>query len=44
MDQTGAEVLLVLSIVDRGEGAAELYAQRQIPFRALFRAQEFLAA
>ena len=36
--QTGADVLLVLSIVDRDEGAAELCAERQIPFRALLRA------
>jgi orotate phosphoribosyltransferase len=40
----GANVTLVLSIVDRGEGAAELYASEGIPFRWLFRADEFLAA
>ena len=38
----GANVTLVLSIVDRGEGAADLYAREGIPFRALFRADEFL--
>lgn len=40
----GGKVALVLSILDRGEGAAELYASAGIPFRALFRAEEFLAA
>ncbi len=40
----GGKVALVLSILDRGEGAAELYAKAGIPFRSLFRAEEFLAA
>jgi orotate phosphoribosyltransferase len=40
----GAKVALVLSILDRGEGAAELYAKAGIPFTSLFRAEEFLAA
>jgi orotate phosphoribosyltransferase len=40
----GANVLLVLSIVDREEGAAEFYATNSIPFGALFRVSEFLAA
>ncbi|MGH6865933.1 MAG: orotate phosphoribosyltransferase [Methyloceanibacter sp.] len=39
----GAEVAMVLSILDRGEGAAELYANAGIPFRSLFRAEEFLS-
>ena len=38
----GANVALVLSILDRGEGAAELYAEAGIPFKSLFRAEEFL--
>jgi orotate phosphoribosyltransferase len=38
----GAEVTLVLSIVDRGEGAAELYEREGVPFRWIFRADEFL--
>ena len=42
--QAGANVTLVLSIVDRGEGAAELYEKEGIPFRCLFRADEFLSA
>ncbi len=42
--EAGAMVSLVLSIVDRGEGAAELYAEAGVPFKSLFRAEEFLAA
>jgi len=38
----GATVVLVLSILDRGEGAAELYAKAGVPFKSLFRAEEFL--
>jgi orotate phosphoribosyltransferase len=38
----GAEVVLVLAIVDRQEGAAETFAAERIPFRALFTADEFL--
>lgn len=41
--KAGAKVALVLSILDRGEGAAELYAEAGIPFRSLFKAAEFLA-
>lgn len=40
--EAGAEVALVLSILDRGEGAAQLYAAAGIPFKSLFRAEEFL--
>ena len=43
-EEAGAKVALVLSILDRGEGAAELYAKAGIPFTSLFRAEEFLAA
>jgi len=43
VQQAGATVVLVLSIVDRGEGAADLYAEAGIPFKSLFRAEEFLA-
>jgi orotate phosphoribosyltransferase len=39
---SGADVILVLSIVDRQEGAAELYRQSGIPFDALFTARDFL--
>jgi orotate phosphoribosyltransferase len=40
--EAGAKVALVLSILDRGEGAADLYAKAGIPFKSLFRAEEFL--
>ena len=42
--EAGAKVALVLSILDRGEGAADLYAKAGIPFKSLFRAEEFLRA
>jgi orotate phosphoribosyltransferase len=42
--ESGAEVLLVLSIVDREEGATDFYKQQGIPFASLFRVGEFLAA
>jgi orotate phosphoribosyltransferase len=40
--EAGAKVALVLSILDRGEGAADLYASAGIPFKSLFTAGEFL--
>ena len=43
VEESGAKVVLVLSILDRGEGAADLYAKAGIPFASLFRAEEFLA-
>jgi orotate phosphoribosyltransferase len=39
--QAGATVVLVLSIVDREEGATEFYQSKGIPFRWLFRLSEF---
>jgi orotate phosphoribosyltransferase len=39
---TGAEVLMVISVVDRNEGATEAYARRQIPFHALCRSSDLL--
>lgn len=42
--EAGANVLLVLSTVDRREGATEFYRQQGIPFDCLFRVDEFLAA
>lgn len=39
--KAGAKVVLVLSIVDREEGAAEFYRNKGIPFRSLFRLSEF---
>ena len=38
----GAEVVFVLSIVDREEGATEAFAAQGLEFRALYRASEFL--
>jgi orotate phosphoribosyltransferase len=43
VEEAGAKVALVLAILDRGEGAADLYAKAGIPFASLFRAEEFLA-
>ena len=40
--EDGANILLVLTIVDRLEGAAETFAAQQLPFRALYTADEFL--
>jgi orotate phosphoribosyltransferase len=40
--ELGATVELVLTVVDREEGASETYAKAGLPFRALFRAGEFL--
>jgi orotate phosphoribosyltransferase len=37
----GANVTLVLSVVDRGEGAAEKFEAAGVKFRSLFRADEF---
>ena len=38
----GATVTLVVSILDREEGAEKLYADAGIPFASLFKASEFL--
>jgi len=43
VEDAGGKVALVLSILDRGEGAADLYAKAGVPFKSLFRAEEFLA-
>ena len=40
----GAEVALVISILDRSQGASELYAEAGVPFKSLFKAEEFLAS
>jgi orotate phosphoribosyltransferase len=42
--EVGANVVSVLTIVDREAGAAELFAREGVSFDALFRASEFLAA
>ena len=38
----GGEVVLVFTMVDRDEGATEAFAEAGIPFRALYKAGEFL--
>lgn len=40
----GATITLVISILDREEGAGKLYADAGIPFASLFKASEFLKA
>jgi orotate phosphoribosyltransferase len=40
----GANVVLVLSVVDRQEGAEAAFAEAGVPFRSIFTAAEFLAA
>jgi orotate phosphoribosyltransferase len=40
--EEGANIVLVLTIVDRLEGAAEAFAAEKLEFRALYTADEFL--
>jgi orotate phosphoribosyltransferase len=40
--KSGAKIVLVLSVVDREEGATEFFRQKGIPFEALFKASDFL--
>ncbi|MDB5601528.1 MAG: orotate phosphoribosyltransferase [Xanthobacteraceae bacterium] len=40
----GGEVVFVLTLVDRQEGAPEAFAQAGLDFRSLYRAAEFLSA
>ena len=42
--ETGGEVVLVFTMVDREEGAVEAFRDAGIPFRSLYRASEFLKA
>mgnify|MGYP001244298803 CR=1 FL=1 len=44
LQAAGANVVLVISILDREEGATDLYKREGILFRPLFRASEFLNA
>lgn len=44
VQEAGATVAIVLSVVDREEGAAEFYAAQGLRFDAIFRAGEFLRA
>lgn len=40
----GATIVLVISILDREEGATALYASAGISFQSLFKASDFLNA
>jgi len=40
--EAGGNVRLVACVVDRNEGGAEEFAKRGVPFRSIFRIQEFL--
>ncbi len=42
--EAGADVRLVLSVVDREEGASEYFRRAGVAFDSLFRASEFLAS
>ncbi len=41
--ETGAEVIMTVTLVDREEGAAEFFAGKGMAFRALFKASNFLS-
>lgn len=43
VQEAGANVILVLSVVDRLEGATEFFQKAGIPFTSLFTADEFMA-
>ena len=43
LKEAGAEIVLVLSILDRQQGATELYEKEGLAFGSLFQASEFLA-
>jgi orotate phosphoribosyltransferase len=40
--EVGANVVLVLTMVDREEGADDTFAQAGLPFRSIYKASEFL--
>ena len=42
--ESGAEIAMVLTMVDREEGAADSLAAAGLPFRSLYKASEFLNA
>jgi orotate phosphoribosyltransferase len=44
LQEAGASVALVISIVDRQQGAGELYAKAGLPFQSLFTSGDFLKA
>jgi orotate phosphoribosyltransferase len=39
----GGDVVMVFTMVDREEGATEFFNEQKMPFRALYRAKEFLS-
>ena len=41
--EAGAKVVLVVTVVDREDGAKEFFASKGVPFAALFLASEFLS-
>ena len=40
--EVGANVVMVLTMVDREEGATDTFAQAGLPFRSIYKASEFL--
>ena len=40
--EAGADIVMVFTMIDREEGAAETFRDANLPFRSLFRAAEFL--
>ena len=42
--ESGAEIAMVLTMVDREEGATDSFAAAGLPFRSLYKASEFLNA
>ena len=44
LKNAGAKVALVISILDRQEGAVELYRAAGIPFQSLFTAEDFIGS
>ena len=42
LKEAGAQIVMVISILDREEGAVDLYREAGIPFAYLFQASEFL--
>lgn len=42
VQRAGAQVVMVLSVVDRGEGAVDFYRNKGMRFEAIFTASEFL--
>ena len=41
--EAGADVILVVSLVDREDGAKEFFLSKNVPFKSLYQASEFLS-